>query len=308
MPKNAPKPAAPAAGAAAEKKVLRLGLPAGSLQEATIDLFAKAGWGFSVDKRSYYPRGDDAEIESILIRAQEMSRYVEQGALDAGLTGMDWIMENGSDVKVVADLVYSKQRRSPVRWVIAVPEASDIQSVKDLQGKRIATELVKGTERYLAKHGVKAEVEFSWGATEVKCPRLVDAIVDVTETGSSLRANKLRILETIVESHTQFIANKAAWADPWKRAKIERLALMLQGALNAKEKVGLKLNVAEKDLEAVVKLLPSLKGPTISPLHSKGWFAVETIIDEAVVRRLIPDLKSAGAEGIIEYPLNKVIP
>jgi ATP phosphoribosyltransferase len=303
MPKSKPPKAAEE-----PKPVLRLGLPAGSLQEATLDLFAKAGWSFTVDRRSYYPRGDDPEIEPVLIRAQEMSRYVEAGALDAGLTGQDWIMENGSEVRAVADLVYAKQRRTPVRWVIAVPESSDIQSVKDLEGKRIATELVEGTRKFLARHGVKAEVEFSWGATEVKAPRLVDAIVDITETGSSLRANKLRILETVVESHTQLIASKAAWADPWKRAKIERLGLMLQGALLAKEKVGLKLNVQKQDLERVVKLLPALKGPTISPLHSEGWFAVETIIDESVARVLIPELKAAGAQGLIEYPLNKVIP
>ena len=286
---------------------LRLGLPAGSLQEATLDLFAKAGWNFTTDRRSYYPRSDDPEIEPILLRAQEMSRYVEQGVLDAGLTGQDWILENASDVQVVSDLVYSKQRRTGVRWVIAVPDSSDIRRVEDLQGKRIATELVRCTRRYLEQRGISADVEFSWGATEVKCPALVDAIVDVTETGSSLKANKLRILETIMESHTQLISNRQSWADAWKRDKLVRMGLMLQGALDARGKVGLKLNVAAESLEAVVGLLPSLKGPTISPLHAGGWYAVETIIEEAVARELIPNLKAAGAQGIIEYPLSKVI-
>jgi ATP phosphoribosyltransferase len=291
-----------------DEKTLRLGLPAGSLQESTLELFRKAGWKFSVSSRSYYPSGDDPEIESLLIRAQEMSRYVEDGHLDAGLTGQDWIMENGSDVMVVEDLIYAKRRRSPVRWVIAVPEGSEIKSVEDLEGKTIATELVGGVKRFLEERGVNAEVEFSWGATEVKCPRLVDAIADITETGSSLRANKLRILETVVESHTQLIANRTSWEDEWKREKISRIGMMLQGALAASEKVGVKLNVSKENLEAVVGLLPALKEPTVNPLHGGGWFAVETIIDEAVVRRLIPDLKAAGAEGIIEYPLNKVIP
>jgi ATP phosphoribosyltransferase len=291
-----------------ENNVLKLGLPAGSLQQSTVELFRKAGWNFSIRSRSYFPACDDPQIESLLIRAQEMSRYVEDGHLDAGLTGQDWIMENGSDVVVVEDLVYSKQKRSPIRWVIAVPEKGDIKTLKDLEGKTIATELVGGVTRYLEKHGVKAKVEFSWGATEVKCPSLVDAIADITETGSSLRANKLRILETIVESHTQLIVNKAAWEDPWKREKISRIGLMLQGALRAREKVGLKLNVKEKNLSAIIEMLPALKEPTVNALHGKGWFAVETIIDESVVRQLIPDLKKAGAEGIIEYPLNKVIP
>jgi len=291
-----------------DEEILRLGLPAGSLQESTLELFRKAGWKFSVRSRSYYPSGDDPEIESLLIRAQEMSRYVEDGHLDAGLTGQDWILENGSDVVVVEDLIYAKRRRTPVRWVIAVPESSEIKTVEDLEGKTIATELVGGVKRFLEKRGVNAEVEFSWGATEVKCPRLVDAIADITETGSSLRANKLRILDTVVESHTQLIANKAAWEDEWKREKISRIAMMLQGALAAGEKVGVKLNVSKENLEAVVGLLPALKEPTVNPLHGGGWYAVETIIDESVVRRLIPDLKAAGAEGIIEYPLNKVIP
>jgi ATP phosphoribosyltransferase len=290
------------------EQILKLGLPAGSLQGSTLELFSKAGWNFSVRSRSYYPSGDDPEIESLLIRAQEMSRYVEDGHLDAGLTGQDWIMENGSDVQVVEDLVYSKQRRSPIRWVIAVPEDSPIKTVQDLEGKSIATELVGGVKRFLAERGVNADVEFSWGATEVKCPRLVDAIADITETGSSLRANKLRILETVVESHTQLIANKAAWDDEWKREKISRIGLLLQGALRAREKVGLKLNVSRDRLEAVVAMLPALKEPTVNPLHGGGWFAVETIIDESVVRKLIPELKAAGAEGIIEYPLNKIIP
>jgi len=292
----------------AKEQVLKLGLPAGSLQKSTLELFSKAGWNFSVRSRSYYPYGDDPEIESLLIRAQEMSRYVENGHLDAGLTGQDWIMENGSDVEVVEDLVYSKQKRSPIRWVIAVPESSDIQKLQDLEGKTIATELVGGVRRYLEANGVSATVEFSWGATEVKCPRLVDAIADITETGSSLRANKLRILDTVVESHTQLIANKDAWADGWKREKISRIGMMLQGALRAREKVGLKLNVKQADLEKVIDMLPALKEPTVNPLHGEGWFAVETIIDESEVRKLIPDLKAAGAEGIIEYPLNKVIP
>lgn len=289
------------------RRSLRLGLPAGSLQEATLELFSKAGWNFTADRRSYYPRSDDPEIEPILLRAQEMSRYVEQGVLDAGLTGQDWTLENASDIQVVADLVYSKQRRTPVRWVIAVPDGSGIRRVEDLEGKRIATELVRCTRRFLEERGIAADVEFSWGATEVKCPALVDAIVDVTETGSSLRANKLRVVETIMVSHTQLIANRKSWSDGWKREKLARLGVMLQGALDAKGKVGLKLNVAAGNLEAVVDLLPSLKGPTVSPLHSGGWYAVETIIDEAVARELIPNLKAAGAQGIIEYPLNKLI-
>ncbi len=291
-----------------EEKMLKLGLPAGSLQESTLELFRKAGWKVTVGGRSYYPSVDDPEIEALLIRAQEMSRYVEDGHLDAGLTGQDWIMENGSDVQVVEDLLYAKQKSSPVRWVIAVPESSSIRTVEDLEGKTIATELVGGVRRFLAERGVDAKVEFSWGATEVKCPRLVDAIADITETGSSLRANKLRILETVVESHTQLIANQAAWADPWKRGKISRLGLMLQGALAAREKVGLKLNVEKDDLDKVVSLLPALKEPTVNPLHGGGWYAVETVIDESEVRRLVPELKAAGAQGIIEYPLNKVIP
>ncbi len=291
-----------------DKKVLKLGLPAGSLQESTLELFRKAGWHFSVRKRSYYPTSDDPEIEALLIRAQEMSRYVEDGHLDAGLTGQDWIMENGSDVQVAEDLIYSKQRRSPVRWVIAVPEDSSIRTVKDLEGKTIATELVGGVRRFLEGHGVKAEVEFSWGATEVKCPRLVDAIADITETGSSLRANKLRIVETVVESHTQLIASREAWKDDWKREKIARIGMMLQGALRAGEKVGLKLNVSSENLDRVVGMLPAMRQPTVNPLHGGGWFAVDTIIEESVVRMLIPELKAAGAEGIIEYPLNKIIP
>ncbi len=291
-----------------EEKILKLGLPAGSLQESTIELFRKAGWNFSVSSRSYYPSVDDPEIEALLIRAQEMSRYVEDGHLDAGLTGQDWIMENGSDVQVVEDLIYAKQRSSPIRWVIAVPESSDIKTVKDLEGKSIATELVGGVKRFLAEQGVTAKVEFSWGATEVKCPRLVDAIADITETGSSLRANKLRILETVVESHTQLIANKAAWEDSWKREKLSRMGLMLQGALAAREKVGLKLNVEKGNLEKIVGMLPALKQPTVNSLHGGDWYAVETVIDESAARRLVPELKAAGAQGIIEYPLNKVIP
>jgi ATP phosphoribosyltransferase len=294
--------------AKSKSNLLKLGLPAGSLQDSTLELFRKAGWSFTVGRRSYYPACDDPEIEAMLLRAQEMSRYVQDGHLDAGLTGQDWIMENGSDVQVVADLVYSKQRLSPVRWVIAVPEDSPIRRLEDLEGKRIATELVGGVRRFLEQRGIAARVEFSWGATEVKCPRLVDAIADITETGSSLKANNLRILDTVVESHTQLIAGRAAWKDKWKRGKIEQVSMMLQGALRAREKVGLKLNVGAANLEKVVKLLPALKEPTVNPLHGKGWFAVETVIDECEVRRLVPQLKAAGAEGIIEYPLNKVIP
>jgi ATP phosphoribosyltransferase len=292
----------------ASDRVIRLGLPAGSLQESTLELFRRAGWDFSVSRRSYYPGCDDPEIEALLIRAQEMSRYVADGHLDAGLTGRDWIMENGSDVVIVEDLIYAKRRRTPVRWVIAVPEDSDVKTVQDLEGKTIATELVGGVRRFLEERGVEANVEFSWGATEVKCPRLVDAIADITETGSSLRANKLRILETVVESHTQLVACRASWEDEWKRGKISRIGMLLQGALTASEKVGLKLNVGRENLDRVVGMLPALRQPTVNPLHGEGWFAVETVIDESVVRRLIPDLKAAGAEGIIEYPLNKVIP
>jgi len=286
---------------------LRLGLPAGSLQEATLDLLDKAGWRVSVQKRSYVPSIEDPEISCLLIRAQEMSRYVEQGALDAGFTGRDWVMENGSEVETVAELVYAKQRLQPVRWVLAVPEASPIRSVKDLQGRRIATELVNGTKRWLAERGVDASVEFSWGATEVKAPELVDAIVDVTETGSSLRANKLRIVDTVVKSTTLLIANRDTWGDPWKRKKLENIALLCLGAITARERVGLKMNIRREDLEKILAVLPALKKPTINELSDPGWVAVETVLEERVVREIVPEIKRAGAEGLVEYPLNKVI-
>ena len=290
-----------------ENRQLRIGLPSGSLQEPTISLFAKAGFSIGVSSRSYKPSVDDPELAIRLLRAQEISRYVEHGFLDCGLTGKDWIENNGSDVERIAEFTFSRASAKPTRWVLAVPEESSIRSVKDLQGKVIATEAVEMTRRFLAKHGVTAEVEFSWGATEVKVPDLVDAIVDVTETGSSLRANKLRIVETLMESVPQFIANKTAFADQWKRQKIERLILLLQGAMAARDKVGLKLNLPEEKLEGMLKALPSLRRPTISKLAEPGWVAVETIIDEKIVREIIPQLKSLGAEGIIEYPLNKVV-
>jgi len=287
--------------------ILRLGLPSGSLKDATFALFGKAGFNIHTSSRSYRPTTDDPELQLRLLRAQEISRYVEQGFLDCGLTGHDWIIENGSDVETVCELTFSKASARPTRWVVAVAEDSAIRTVRDLQGKRIATEAVGLTRRFLELHGVTAEVEFSWGATEVKVPDLVDAIVDVTETGSSLRANNLRILETIMTSAPRLIANKTAWADGWKRAKIERLVLLLTGALNARDKVGLKMNIEEARLEALLKALPSLRNPTIAHLAHPGWVAVETIIDEMVVREIIPQLKALGAEGIIEYPLNKVV-
>jgi len=286
---------------------LRIGLPSGSLQEATFALFARAGFTISGASRSYKPSIDDPDITVRLLRAQELSRYVEHGFLDCGLTGADWIEDNGSDVVSLAELTFSKVSSKPTRWVIAVPEDSPIRSVKDLQGKVIATEAVNLTRRFLEKHGVTAEVEFSWGATEVKVPDLVDAIVDVTETGSSLRANKLRILETIMTSSPQFIANKAALADSWKREKIEKLVMLLQGAYAARDKVGLKMNIEEARLHELLSALPSLRNPTVSQLATAGWVAVETVIDEKVVREMIPQLKALGAEGIIEYPLNKVV-
>ena len=286
---------------------LRLGLPKGSLQESTFALLAKAGWKLSSSSRSYIPRVDDSELELRLIRAQEISRYVEHGFLDAGLTGADWIAENDSDVQVVAEIAYSKQTTNPARWVLAVPNDSPIKSVKDLQGKRIATELVEATRRWLKKNDVQAEVEFSWGATEVKAPELVDAIVELTETGSSLKANNLRIVDELIQSFPQLIANKKSWQDSWKRQKIETLAMMLKGALQAEEKVGLKMNVPRAKLDSLLQQLPALRDPTIATLSKPDWVAVETIIDEKVVRVLIPQLKAAGAEGIIEYPLNKVI-
>ena len=289
------------------KKMLRFGLPKGSLQEATIQKMAKAGFNIQVSSRSYIPYVDDDELEIRLIRAQEISRYVDHGYLDCGITGLDWIVENNSDVHEVGEFLFSKVSRKPARWVLCVPENSPVKSVKDLQGKRIATEVVNLTKKYLKKHGVKAEVEFSWGATEVKAHELVDAIVEVTETGSSLRANKLRIVDELLSSTPRLIANHSAWKDKWKRQKIETMAMLLQGALEAETKVGLKMNIAEKNLANLLKSLPALRNPTISSLSQKGWVAVETIIDEHFVREFIPKLKSAGAEGIIEYPLNKVV-
>ncbi|MEI6788619.1 MAG: ATP phosphoribosyltransferase [bacterium] len=286
---------------------LILGLPKGSLQEATFAMFQKAGFKVSVGSRSYLPAVDDSEIDARLIRAQEISRYVELGVLDAGITGFDWIQENGSDVHEVADLIYAKQGMRPVRWVLAVHNDSSIQSVKDLQGKRIATEAVGLTKRYLEKHGVQAEVEFSWGATEVKVPELVDAIVELTETGSSLRANNLRIVDVVLTSTTKLIANKKAWGNEWKKGKIEQISMLLQGALAAESRVLLKMNVPSGKVAAVSKILPALHAPTINPLSGDGWVAIESVVEEKVVRQIIPELKRAGAEGIIELPLNKVI-
>ncbi len=287
---------------------LVLGLPKGSLQEATFGMLAKAGWKVRTGSRSYIPRVDDTEIEARLIRAQEISRYVENGHLDAGMTGHDWIVENGSDIVEVTELVYSKQGMNPVRWVLAVPNDSPIQSAKDLQGKRIATEAVGITKRYLQENGVEAEVEFSWGATEVKAPELVDAIVEITETGSSLRANNLRIVEEILVSTTRLIASKEAWADAWKRRKIEKLAMMLQGVLTADRKVLIKMNVKTEQLDAVANQLPAMHAPTINNLRTEGWYSVEAVMDESVVREIIPELKAAGAVDIIELSLNKVVP
>ena len=286
---------------------LRLGIPKGSLQDATIDLFKRAGFEIQLGSRSYFPSVDDEELECVLIRAQEMARYVEDGVLDAGLTGRDWVLENDAQVVEVADLVYAKQSFRKVRWVLAVPEDSSIQGPKDLEGKVVATELVKATERYLARHGVRAKVEFSWGATEVKPPLLADAIVEVTETGSSLRANKLKILDTVLESNTVLIASRSAWQDAWKRGKLENIKLLLVGAMMAYGKVGLMLNVHKDNLRAVLNVLPALKQPTISELSEAGWVAVNTILEEKLVRVIIPQLKQAGAQGIVEYPLNKIV-
>lgn len=290
-----------------ESNILRLGVPKGSLQESTFNLFQKAGYNMSVRSRSYFPTVDDETLSPMLIRAQEMARYVMQGILDCGLTGRDWTMEQGGNVVEVAELKYAKAGLRPVRWVIAVPNDSPIQSVKDLQGKRIATELVGYTQKYLKDKGVTADVEFSWGATEVKPPLLADAIVELTETGSSLRANNLRIVETILESNTLLIANKKSWEDSWKRHKIENIHMLLQGAIDAQTKVGLKLNAPDKGLEDILKILPALQNPTIAELAGGDWHSVEVILDETVVRDLVPKLKRAGATGIIEYPLNKVI-
>jgi ATP phosphoribosyltransferase len=286
---------------------LKLGIPKGSLENATIDLFRRAGFNITTSSRSYFPSIDDPEIECMLIRAQEMARYVEDGILDAGLTGRDWVEENASQVVTVADLIYAKQSFGKVRWVLAVPESSPFQRVEDLEGKVIATELVGATKRYLASKGVKAKVEFSWGATEVKPPELADAIVEVTETGSSLRANKLRIIETVLESNTQLIANCDSWQNDWKRRKLEDIRTLLEGAINALGKVGLMLNVEKRNLEAVLNVLPALKKPTVSHLTDEDWVALNTILDEVTVRAIIPRLKEAGAQGIVEYPLNKIV-
>ena len=287
---------------------LRLGLPKGSLQEATFEMLSRAGYEVSVDSRSYYPRMDDPDIEPVLMRAQEIPRYVSAGALDAGLSGLDWVVETGADIVEVCDLAYSKTSRVSARWVVAVAQDSPIQSPMALQGKRIATEVVNVTKRYLAEKGIEADVEFSWGATEVKVPDMVDAIVELTETGSSLAANNLRVLDTVLETNTKLMANKKAWDDPWKRQKIETLSVLLQGALLGQAKVGLKMNVARANLDAILKLLPALRQPTISALTNEDWVAVETVLDEREARDLIPELRRAGAEGIVEYPLNKVIP
>lgn len=287
---------------------LRFGIPLGSLQKATLDMMQRAGFKVTVRARSYYPSVDDEELEVRLIRPQDMSRFVERGVMDCGLTGNDWVAENGSDVHVVTELVYSKQSLSPFRWVIAVPNESSITAVEHLEGKRISTELVNVTRRFLAERGISAEVEFSHGATESKAPDLVDAIMDGTETGASLEANKMRIVETVMVSATQLIANREAWSDPWKHEKIESAGMLLQGAIAACFKVGLKMNVAEEALSKVLTALPAMRRPTISPLADKSGYALETILDESVVRKLIPELKRAGAEAIIEYPLNKVIP
>lgn len=287
--------------------LLMIGLPKGSLEESTKALFAKAGWKITVSSRSYKPSIDDPELDGRFIRAQEVSRYVEHGFFDCGLTGLDWIRENRSDVVEVCDLVYSKVSALKSRWVLCVPEDSPVQRAEDLRGKRVATELVETVRRYFAEKNIDVTVEFSWGATEVKVPDLVDAIVDITETGSSLRANKLRVVDTLLETNTKFIANKTSWANPAKRRKIETIALLLRGALEAESKVGLKLNAPKKSLEAIIKAVPSLRNPTISPLSNPDWVALETIIDESVVREILPQLKALGGEGIVEYPLNKVV-
>src|SRR4051795_13649861 len=286
---------------------LKLGIPKGSLENATVELFRRAGFTITTSSRSYFPSIDDPEIECMLIRAQEMARYVEDGVLDAGLTGRDWVEENEASVQTVADLVYAKQSFGKVRWVLAAPESSCFYRVEDLAGKTIATELVSTTKRYLASKGVKAKVEFSWGATEVKPPELADAIVEVTETGSSLRANKLRIIETVLESNTQLISNNAAWSDPWKRRKLEDVKLLLEGAMSALGKVGLMMNVPKAHLADLLQALPALKNPTISQLSDESWVAVNTILDELTVRNIIPRLREAGAQGIVEYPLNKIV-
>jgi ATP phosphoribosyltransferase len=290
-----------------KKPILMIGLPKGSLEETTCSLFAKAGWRIVTDARSYKPSIDDPELDGRFVRAQEVSRYVEHGFFDCGLTGLDWIQENGSDVVEVCDLIYSRASVSKSRWVLCVPEDSPVRTPRDLAGKRVATELVQTVTRYFAARKIPVQIEFSWGATEVKVPDLVDAIVDITETGSSLRAHKLRIVDTLLETNTKLIANRKAWADPVKRRKIETIALLLRGALEAESKVGLKMNAPKKAVAAIIKAVPSLRDPTISPLSNPKWVALETIIDESVVREILPRLKALGAEGIVEYPLNKVV-
>jgi len=287
---------------------LRIGIPKGSLQESTIALFRKAGYHISVSRRSYYPAIDDYQMEAMLIRAQEMPIYVENGVLDIGLTGKDWIMEQNADVHEVTELIYAKEGLAPVKWVLAVPNDSEFHSIKDLEGKRISTELVNFTKNYFKKAGINVEVLFSWGATEIKAPTLADAIVELTETGSTLKKNNLRIIETLMQSTTRLVANKKAWQNDWKREKIENLACLLKGSLRAEKKVGLKMNIAQKDLERIVALLPAMHTPTISNLADKDWVALEVVIDEKVVRDIIPELKKGGATGIVEYPLSKVIP
>jgi ATP phosphoribosyltransferase len=290
------------------KRILKLGIPKGSLQESTLKLFRKAGYHITVSHRSYYPSIDDSEIQPMLIRAQEMARYVEDGILDCGLTGHDWILEQHADVKEIAELNYAKEGLRPVQWVIAVPEDAKIRRLKDLNGKRIATELVGYTKRYLKAKGIKANIDFSWGATEVKPPHLADAIVELTETGASLRANNLRVVETILESTTRFVANKKSWKNKWKKQKIDNIVMLLRGALEAEERVGLKMNVPDKSLKKVLSLLPAMHSPTISALTDAGWFDIDVVIEERIVRDLIFKLKHAGATGIVEYQLNKVIP
>jgi ATP phosphoribosyltransferase len=287
---------------------LKVGLPKGSLQDSTLDLFRKAGYIITIGQRAYTPHFDDPELEGLLIRAQEMAHYVENGVLDIGLTGRDWILEQEADVIEVADLVYAKQGLRPVKWVVAVPETSPFEKVEDLKGKRIATELVNVTRKFFKSRNIEVQVEFSWGATEVKPPKLADAIVEVTETGNSLRANNLRIIDLVLESTTKLIANRSAWEDPWKRQKIENIACLLKGALMAEEMVGLKMNINRANLPRILKILPALHTPTISNLQDPDWVAVEVVINEKVAREIIPDLRRAGAQGIVEYPLNKVIP
>ncbi|MBN1515260.1 ATP phosphoribosyltransferase [Candidatus Sumerlaeota bacterium] len=291
----------------AQQKTLKLGLPKGSLQDSTLALLARAGYRFSVGPRSYHADCDDETIKGTLIRAQEMARYVEKGTFDCGLTGLDWVVENNAKVHEVCELIYSKASMRPVRWVLAVPDDSKMKTVKDLEGKRISTEAVNMAKRYLKKNGVNAEVEFSWGATEVKVPELVDAIIELTETGSSLRANKLKIIDTVMTSTTRFIASREAWKDSWKRQKIENIALLLQGAIDADSRVGLKMNIETKNLDKALKVLPAMQSPTVSHLTDEKWVALETIIEEKTVREIIPELRRVGARGIIEYPLNKVI-